>query len=77
MAPKLASITGWQEDRRRALVLLRTQHQRALRRFAHEEAWALAAAARDVLDTLRDRAAADIAEGCEMRWAHERVQVAA
>lgn len=66
----LAAITGWEEDRRRALLLLQSLEAQARRRVDSATRWALAAAAADVQTALRTRAGQDIAEGVEMRWAH-------
>ncbi len=71
MALKLASITGWQEERRRALALLTHKADLAWNRCQWELADALHAARRDVESTLRQMAADAIAEGMHMRWAHE------
>lgn len=61
----------WQADRRNALIVLGNQIERATRaaRWAHADAFRFARI--DVLHTLRERAAATIAESTEMRWAHE------
>lgn len=70
MALNLASIQGWQIDRRRALALLEHQRRVAARRPDSQKVWALDFAINDVLEALRDRAACEIAEGVEMRWVH-------
>lgn len=72
MALDLASIQGWQIDRRRALALLRDQHRTAQRRLDDRRAWALSIAIHDVLDVLRARAASEIEEGVYMHYVHVR-----
>lgn len=62
--------SGWQQERRNALVLLR----RAADKAARDKQWpqydALLFALMDVDDTLRQRAAAAIEEGVGMHLAH-------
>lgn len=70
MALKLASITGWQEERRRALALLNDQLNRARRTGDYDKTDALRYARRDVEGVLREAAAYVIAESVAMRWAH-------
>lgn len=66
----LAAITGWEEDRRRALALLQSLEAQARKRGDTAARWAVATAAVDVQHALRIRAQQDITEGVEMRWAH-------
>jgi hypothetical protein len=70
MALKLASIQGWQFERRQALALLKDKMRRAEQSLRFASFFALCRAHDDVLDVLRERAASEIAEGVEMRWAH-------
>lgn len=53
----LAAITGWEEERRRALSLLRVQIKQAARRHDTAAEWALLTALTDVKAALRERAA--------------------
>lgn len=63
--------TGWQVERRNALVLARRARDKAMRerQYAHADAWLWTAM--DLEQTLRERAAACITEGTEMRFAHD------
>lgn len=72
MALDLASITGWQRDRRRALALLSEQGKRAEARFDARRASALYAARWDVLNALRGLAEAEIAESIGMPYLHHQ-----
>lgn len=72
MALDLASIQGWQIDRRRALALLTEDIRSAQRRLDDRRAWALQIARFDVLDVLRERAAAEISESVYMHYVHVR-----
>ena len=78
MANKLASISGWQQERRRALALLTAQIKRASARCDWATVDALHAARRDVRASLVDLAQAEITESTHMRYAHSSwLQVAA
>ena len=80
MAPPRAPMVawgGWQAERRNALTLLRTQIARARKAGRHQIADAFSFALCDIELGLRDRAAAEIAESCEMRWVHDRLPEAA
>ena len=74
--PNLTAITGWQSDRRRAVILL--SHQEAIARRAGrlDEAGLYWSAAWDLDQLLRERATAVISESCDMhfadlfRWPH-------
>ena len=70
MALKLTSITGWQYDRRRALALLNSLGDRAMKRGDDVTREALWSAAYDVEWTLRERAASEITECVRMAYAH-------
>jgi hypothetical protein len=67
----LQAITGWQADRRRALLVLQDQQLRARRADDWQRADALMFASIDVEDALRERASYAIEESTEMRWVHQ------
>jgi hypothetical protein len=72
MALDLASIQGWQMDRRRALALLTDQLKRAKRSSDFRRFGALHMAHADVDWTLRERAEAVITESVYMHYVHVR-----
>jgi hypothetical protein len=63
-----SQITGWQSDRRLAILLLDGLRKKAARRGASLAADAYWSAAYDIREILADRAAAVISESVSMYW---------